>query len=58
MNKQEKFAVLLLGLCLVGWIWHSVNEQRKAAEAARETRIALFSWGDWIFARNVLYYIR
>ena len=40
MNKQEKFAVLLLGLCLVGWIWHSVNEQRKAAEAAREAMAA------------------
>ena len=27
---------ILLGLCLVGWLWYSVNEQKKASEAARE----------------------
>ena len=36
MNKQEKIIAMLLGLCLVAWLWHSVNEQKKAAEAARE----------------------
>ncbi len=36
MNKQEKIIAMLLGLCLVGWLWYSVNEQKKAAEAARE----------------------
>ena len=35
MNKQEKIIAMLLGLCLVAWLWHSVNEQKKAAEAAR-----------------------
>ena len=40
MNKQEKLIAVLLGLCLVGWLWYSVNEQRKAAEAAREARAA------------------
>lgn len=35
MNKQEKFIAVLLGLCLVGWLWYSVSEQKKAAEAAR-----------------------
>ena len=36
MNKQEKMMAILLGLCLVGWLWYSVDEQKKAAEAARE----------------------
>ena len=36
MNKQEKMIAMLLGLCLVGWLWYSVNDQKKAAEAARE----------------------
>lgn len=35
MNKQEKFITVLLGLCLVGWLWYSIGEQKKAAEAAR-----------------------
>ena len=34
MNKQEKLIAILLGLCLVGWLWYSVAEQKKAAEAA------------------------
>lgn len=34
MNKQEKTIAILLGLCLAGWLWHSVTEQKKAAEAA------------------------
>ena len=36
MNKQEKTIAILLGLCLAGWLWYSVTEQKKAAEAARE----------------------
>ena len=31
---------MLLGLCLVGWLWYSFNEQKKAAEAAREAMAA------------------
>ena len=33
MNKSEKLTVLVLGLILAGWIWHSVSEQKKSAEA-------------------------
>ena len=40
MNKQEKTIAILLGLCLAGWLWHSVTEQKKAAEAAREAMAA------------------
>ena len=40
MNKQEKTIAILLGLCLAGWLWHSVTEQKKAAEAAREAMVA------------------
>ena len=40
MNKQEKIISILLGLCLAGWLWHSVTEQKKAAEAAREAMVA------------------
>ena len=36
MNKQEKTIAILLGLCLAGWLWYSVTEQKKAAEAVRE----------------------
>ncbi len=32
MNKSEKLIVLVLGLVLAGWIWHSVSEQKKVAE--------------------------
>ena len=38
MNKQEKLIAVLLGLCLAGWLWYSVDEQKKAAEAAREAQ--------------------
>ena len=31
---------IVLGLCLVGWLWYSVNEQKKASEAAREAMAA------------------
>ena len=40
MNKQEKIIAMLLGLCLAGWLWHSVTEQKKAAEAARAAMVA------------------
>ncbi len=33
MNKSEKLIVTLLGLVLVWWIWQSVGDQKKAAEA-------------------------
>ena len=36
MNKQEKTIAILLGLCLAAWLWYSVAEQKKAADAARE----------------------
>ncbi|MGN0845753.1 MAG: YidC/Oxa1 family insertase periplasmic-domain containing protein [Kiritimatiellia bacterium] len=34
MNKQEKLIAVLLGLALGGWLWYSVGERQKAAEAA------------------------
>ena len=34
MNKQEKLISLLLGLALMGWFWHSFNQQKKAAAEA------------------------
>lgn len=40
MNKWDKIIALALGLCLAGWLWHSVTEQKKAAEAAREAAAA------------------
>lgn len=36
MNKQEKFIAVLLGLCLAGWLWYSVDQQRKTAASNRE----------------------
>ena len=32
MNKSEKLIVIVLGLILAGWVWHSVSEQKKVAE--------------------------
>ena len=32
MNKSEKLIVVVLGLILAGWIWHSFSEQKKNAE--------------------------
>ena len=40
MNKQEKIIAIMLGLCLAGWLWYSVTEQKKAADAAREAMAA------------------
>ena len=40
MNKQEKTIAIMLGLCLAGWLWYSVTEQKKAADAAREAMAA------------------
>ena len=33
MNKSEKLIVVLLGLVLAGWVWHTVGEQKKVAKA-------------------------
>ena len=33
MNKQERIIAVLLGLCLAGWLYYSVTEQKKAADA-------------------------
>ena len=43
MNKQEKLIVLLLGLALAGWMYHSFTGQKKVAEARRE---ALRGYGE------------
>jgi len=40
MNKQEKLIAILLGLALVGWLWHTMADQKKRAEAAREAALA------------------
>ena len=40
MNKQEKIIAALLGLALVGWLWYSTNEQKKAAEIAQAAQLA------------------
>ena len=40
MNKQEKIIAALLGLALVGWLWYTTSEQKKAAEAAQAARLA------------------
>ena len=40
MNKQEKIIAALLGLALVGWLWYSTNEQKKAAQAAQLAQMA------------------
>ena len=40
MNKSEKLIVVLLGLALAGWIWHSIGEQKKiAVEQARRAAV-------------------
>ena len=43
MNKSEKIIVVLLGLVLAGWLWHSFDEQKKLAaqraeQAAQEVK--------------------
>ncbi len=40
MNKTEKIIVVLLGLVLAGWLWHSFDEQKKLA-AQRAEQAAL-----------------
>jgi YidC/Oxa1 family membrane protein insertase len=39
MNKQEKIIAFLLGLTLVGWLWYSFSEQKKAMEAAQAAAV-------------------
>ena len=41
MNKQEKIIAALLGLALVGWLWYSTSEQKKAASAHEGPRVRL-----------------
>jgi YidC/Oxa1 family membrane protein insertase len=43
MNKQEKIIAALLGLALVGWLWYSTSEQKKAAQAAQAAQLAQMS---------------
>ena len=41
MNKTEKIVVILLGLVLAGWLWHSFEDQkRQAAARAEQARTA------------------
>ena len=41
MNKSEKMVVILLGLVLAGWLWHSFDQQKKqAAERAEQVSAA------------------
>ena len=39
MNKSEKLIVVLLGLALVGWLWHSFDEQKKFAAQRAEQAV-------------------
>ena len=39
MNRQEKIIAILLGLVLAGWLWYTVNEQKKQAEARRAAAV-------------------
>lgn len=32
MNKQDKIICFIIGLALIGWMWHSMQEQKKNAE--------------------------
>ena len=36
MNKSEKLIVLVLGLILTGWVWHSFSEQKKVASEQKK----------------------
>ncbi len=40
MNKQEKIIALLLGLALAGWLWYTIAEQKKQAEARAKEAVA------------------
>ena len=40
MNKQEKLIVVLLGLVLAGWLWHSFDQSKKEAAARAEREAA------------------
>ena len=41
MNKQEKIIAALLGLALVGWLWYTTSEQKKAASTHEGPRVRL-----------------
>ncbi len=36
MNKSDKLISIVLALALAGWLWHSISDAKKQAEAARE----------------------
>ena len=39
MNKQEKIIAILLGLILAGYLWYSINEQKKQSVANRAAAV-------------------
>ena len=44
MNKTDKIIVALLGLLLVGYVWHSFSQSKKAAEAQAKYQQELAAW--------------
>ena len=44
MNKSDKLIVVLLGLLLVGYVWHSFSQSKKEAEAQAKYQQELAAW--------------
>ena len=44
MSKTDKLIVALLGLLLVGYVWHSFNQSKKEAEAQAKYQQELAAW--------------
>ena len=44
MNKSDKLIVVLLGLMLVGYVWHSFSQSKKEAEAQAKYQQELAAW--------------
>ena len=44
MNKSEKLMMVLLGLLLAGYVWHSFNQSKKDAEAQAKYQQELAAW--------------
>ena len=44
MSKTDKLIVVLLGLLLVGYVWHSFNQSKKDAEAQAKYQQELAAW--------------
>lgn len=44
MNKMDKLIVVLLGLLLVGYVWHSYNRSKETAEAQAKYQQELAAW--------------